>query len=132
MNAVVDEDLPRSFAHLLTEKGFTVYDIRDVGLRGADDDAVFRFAQEKHAALFTADLGFSRLVSSAFEASFGVVILRFPNEMSTTSMNHHVGDLLHALSPKDYPGSLIVLSPGKIRIRRLQHGAKPPGHRRRF
>lgn len=47
-----------------------------------------------------------------------VVILRFPNEMSTTAVNNHVGSLLEELDERDYTDGLVVLSPGKIRIRR--------------
>lgn len=117
MNAVVDEDLSRSFARLLSEKGFHVFDVRDVGLRGADDETVFRFAQEKHAILFTADLGFSGIFLTSSPTPCGLVLLRFPNTMSTEQMNEHISLLLDRLSENDYQGALVVLSPGNVRIR---------------
>ncbi len=40
MKFVIDEDLPRSTARILREKGFEVYDIRDHGLRGQEDGAI--------------------------------------------------------------------------------------------
>ncbi len=59
MRVIIDEDLPKSLASLLREKGYEVYDVRDVGLRGHSDEEVFKFAQNKNAIIFTADLGFS-------------------------------------------------------------------------
>lgn len=35
MNAVIDEDLHRSFIKVLASLGFSLMDIRDTGLRGA-------------------------------------------------------------------------------------------------
>jgi len=55
---VIDEDLPRSTAKILSANGFEVYDIRDHGLRGGEDEAIFAFAQEQKAVLITGDLGF--------------------------------------------------------------------------
>jgi len=49
MRAIIDEDLPRSLAPLLREKGYEVYDTRDVGLRGHSDEEIFKFAQNKNA-----------------------------------------------------------------------------------
>lgn len=120
MNAVVDEDLSRSFARLLSEKGFHVFDIRDVGLRGADDQTVFRFAQQKRAILFSADLGFSSIFLTSVPPPCGLVLLRFPHTMSTERINEHASSLLDQLSGDDYQGSLIVLSPGNVRIRRYR------------
>lgn len=52
MNAVVDENLPRSFSTVLKELDFTVYDVRDHGLRGQTDSEVYKFAQDKQACFF--------------------------------------------------------------------------------
>lgn len=45
MNAVIDEDLPRSFAIVIQFLGFTPFDIRDHGLRGESDEKVYKFAR---------------------------------------------------------------------------------------
>lgn len=118
MNAVIDEDLPRSFGKTLAKLRFTVIDIRDTRLRGASDELVFQFAQEKQAVLFSADLGFSNIVSFPLGSHYGICILRFPNQMPTKTVNQMVYRLLRKLTSTDYPGNLIVLSSGKLRLRR--------------
>lgn len=45
MNAVIDEDIPRSFAQVLSSLGFTPIDIRDNNLRGEPDDKIYAFTQ---------------------------------------------------------------------------------------
>ncbi len=118
MNAVIDEDLPRSFGNVLSSLGFQVFDIRDHGLRGKPDDVVFSFAQKHKAVLFSADIGFSNILRFPLGTHSGIVILRFPNEMVTSLINQIVITLLKRLSSDDYSGNLIILSPQNIRIRR--------------
>lgn len=117
MKFVVDEDLPKALTKLLREKGHEVFDIRELGFRGISDDEVFNLAQTKQAALFTADLGFSNLIKFPQGTHFGIVITRFPNEISTKNMVELISQMLNELSEKDICGSLIILSPHRIRLR---------------
>jgi len=121
MNAVIDEDLPRSFASVLISLGFTPYDVRDHGLRGQNDAKVYEFAQKQKAVLFSADLGFANIVDFPLECHFGICILRFPNFMPVNLINDSVFKLMSSIEIKDYHGNLIILSPGKVRIRRYLH-----------
>lgn len=118
MNAVIDEDLHRSLSIILASLGFKVFDVRDYGLRGEPDDKIFNFAQRKRAVLFSADLGFSNILRFPLGTHSGICILRFPNELSTQSINQEVKNLLKELMSEDYTGNLITLFPGKRRIRR--------------
>lgn len=120
MNAVIDEDLHRSFIKVLASLGFSLMDIRDTGLRGASDEAVFLFSQKHKAVLFSADLGSANTLVYRVASHYGIVILRYPNELSNVEINKDVAVLLSNLTTNDYPGSLIILSPGKLRIRRKQ------------
>ncbi len=87
MNAIIDEDLPRSFGEVLSSLGFKVFDIRKHGLRGKADNIVFAFAQKHKAILFSADLGFSNIISFPLGTHWGIVILRFVNEMPVDTIN---------------------------------------------
>lgn len=118
MNAVIDEDLHRSLAIPLSTLGFKVFDIRDHGLRTKPDEEIFKFAQKKKAVLFSGDLGFSNTNVFSLGRHYGIVVLRFPNELSTEVINEEVKRLLKRASAEDYKGNLIILSPGKIRIKR--------------
>jgi predicted nuclease of predicted toxin-antitoxin system len=59
---VIDEDMPRSTARALAERGFECLDIRDYGLRGKSDKEIFEFAQREKAILLTGDMGFSNIL----------------------------------------------------------------------
>lgn len=120
MKAVIDEDLHKSFATVLASLDFSVFDIRDHGLRGSDDSEVFAYAQKQKAVLFSADLGFSNIVRFPLGSHHGIVILRFANEMPTSYINKQVAKFLSKLTHEDYQGNCIIISPEKLRIRRYK------------
>ncbi|OGM18949.1 hypothetical protein A2685_01480 [Candidatus Woesebacteria bacterium RIFCSPHIGHO2_01_FULL_37_10] len=117
---VIDEDLPRSLSETLTSLGFDVVDIKDTQFRGKSDNLVFSFAQRSKAILFSGDLDFSNILSFPLGAHYGIVILRFPNEMSVKKINNETIRLLKMLKISDHKGILVILSPCKIRIRKEQ------------
>ncbi len=115
---VVDENVPRSTSKLLIDRGFEVLDIRDSGLRGKSDKEIFEFAEKEAAIIITADLGFGNVLHYPPGSHHGILILHFPNEISTVELNKHVGALLENLTEKDLKGNLVILEPGKIRVRK--------------
>lgn len=114
---VIDEDVARSTARVLAAQGFVVKDIRDFGLRGASDEAIYRFVLDNRAVLVTADLGFANPLRFPLGHRFGVVILRFPNEVATLEINRQVIEQISKLREEDYISSVIVIEPGRMRIR---------------
>jgi predicted nuclease of predicted toxin-antitoxin system len=41
---LIDEDMPRSTAKALKRVGFECFDVRDIGLKGAEDDVIYAWA----------------------------------------------------------------------------------------
>ena len=70
---LIDEDLPRSLAGALRAVGFDAVDVRDIGLRSADDTFVFVHAVEERrcrlsgapATVIAAVIGAMRYVDEA-------------------------------------------------------------------
>jgi len=115
---VVDEDMPRSVAHGLRDRGYEVLDVRDCGLRGRSDDEIFNLAQKEGAIILTGDMGFGNLLRFPLGSHSGIVLVRFPNEISVSELNHQINKAFNLLDEHDFKGNLIILEPGKIRIRR--------------
>ena len=118
---VIDEDMPRSTGRILQERGCEVRAIRDYDLRGAKDDVIYQFAQDKQAVFITADMGFSNILRYPIGSHFGIVIARFPSEMSTKEINLQIVEQLKSLTDKDFKGNLIIIEPGNIRVRKRQY-----------
>lgn len=83
--------MPRSTGKLLKECGYEVKDIRDHGLRGAEDERVYRFAQENRAALITGDLGFGNILRFPLGSHFGIIIARFPKPIGGEDSGNYRG-----------------------------------------
>lgn len=118
LTVVIDEDMPRSTAKLLIAKGFEALDVRDYGLRGQNDEKIFEFAQKNNAVLLTGDLGFGNLFHFPIGTHSGIFIAHFPNEISSSELNNQILNAFLSLKENDFSGNLIILEPGKLRIRR--------------
>ena len=115
--AVVDEDLPRIIDAVLEGFNWRVYDVRDVGLRGKSDPEIIRFAKASKAVLFSADWGFANILNFPPKDFYGIVILNFPNELTTSLIAEETAKALLKIPIKDFNKRLIIIEPGKIRMR---------------
>ncbi len=115
---VIDEDLPRSTERMLKEQGYEVKDIRDYGLRGAKDEEIFEFAQTEKSIILTGDSDFGNIFRFPLGRHFGIIVVHFPNEVSTTEINRQLLLRLKELSDDDFKGNLIIIEPMKMRIKR--------------
>ncbi len=114
---LIDEDMPRSTAKVLRQAGFECFDVRDIGLKGAEDGVIYDWAQKENCIILTEDLGFSNTLRFPIGSHKGIVIGRFPNEMPTGTINKLLENLIVSIRD-DLSGNLTIIEPGKIRIRR--------------
>ena len=114
---MLDEDVHRSLATLLTRYGHEVTRVQDEGRSGSRDEEIFDFAQAREAVLIAGDLGVAdaRLLSAV--KHYGVVLLRMPNEMPTEVINSEIESLLPNLPLDDLTDKIVVIEPGSLRIR---------------
>jgi predicted nuclease of predicted toxin-antitoxin system len=122
---VVDEDLPRSTADELRKAGHEAIDVRDAGLRGHSDDDVFVFAQNRSAAIVTADKDFTDIRRFPLSTHHGIVVLRLPNSLPIPSMNAALLSALAGFGDDELEGSLLIVELTRIRLRRQRPGAEP-------
>ena len=116
---VLDEDVPRSLAVALRQAGHDASRVQEVGLKGASDREVFDFARSQQAALITADVDLADARVLQGETHHGLILLRMPPEMSASAVTVEATRLLERIAEEDLVGSLLVLEPGRVRIRRL-------------
>jgi predicted nuclease of predicted toxin-antitoxin system len=114
---LVDEDLPRSITDELRKAGFKCFDVQDIGLRGSKDIIIFKWAQENGCIILSGDLGFSNIFRFPLGTHKGIVIARFPNELSTKKLNKILVDAIIG-TREDLSGNLIIIEPDRIRIKR--------------
>ena len=117
---LIDEDMPRSTARALRGKGYEAVDVRDCGLKGKKDDEVFAYARQIEAVLITGDMGFANIIHFPVGSHKGIVVAHYPNEVSPAEINKQILAAFESIHETDFDGNLIMLDPGRMRIRRTQ------------
>ena len=115
---VVDESMPRSTASELRQVGYWAEDVRDVSLRGADDDCVFQHAQAQRSTLVTADLDFADIRRFPLGTHHGIVVVRVPDVLPTWVVNAELIQALQQLQGQSLCGALVIVELGRVRVRR--------------
>ncbi|MFA0730868.1 MAG: hypothetical protein LKKZDAJK_001398 [Candidatus Fervidibacter sp.] len=115
---VVDESMPRSTALELRRLGYWAEDVRDVGLRGADDERVFQYAQAQQATLVTAGLDFADIRRFPTGTHHGIIVVRVPDVLPTWVVNAELISALQQLRGQSLRGALVIVELGRLRVRR--------------
>ena len=119
----VDEHLPRSLAPYLRSGGVDATDVRDIGLRGATDGMIFSHSQTDRRTIVSGDLGFANVLRFPLGSHFGIVVARYPNEVSPHRLNEALAHALRNVVEADIVGALLIVEPGRIRmLRRAERG----------
>jgi predicted nuclease of predicted toxin-antitoxin system len=83
---LVDESLPRAVTRALVAAGHDVVDVRDVGLRGASDDAIAARARATSSIVVSGDLDFSNALRFPPGTHPGIVVTRLPDAIAPADM----------------------------------------------
>lgn len=113
--AVIDENLPRRFSKAFAAQGIDVFDIRDHGLRGQADPAIFEFTKERGAVLVTSDINFAQWVH-LFEKHHGIILVRLPSALSITARRQELKRALEHIGDRELAGQIAVVTPGALRL----------------
>ena len=119
MRFLIDEDLPHSVVDLFHRYGHSASHVRDIGLRGAKDDQIARYAHRNDLCLVTGDFDFSDIRNYPPEKYAGIVVLEIPRDATVI----FILSLLKGFLEQDklvmgLPGKLAIVEAGQIRIRK--------------
>jgi predicted nuclease of predicted toxin-antitoxin system len=115
---LIDEDLPVLLASLLRERGHAADDIQELNLRGSPDARVYAAAQKRQAVIVTGDGDFGNLLRFPLASHFGIVMVQYPTVMRTRELAAQISDILSSLDSAIFKGSLVIIEPGRTRIKR--------------
>lgn len=117
---LIDADLPRSVSAALRERGFLADDVRDLDLGTATDNVILHYARTHAYTLVSADKGFTNLVRYPLGSHCGIVVARFSPHTSARMKTRLLVRWLPTLQDEDVAGSLLIVQPKGIRIRRAK------------
>jgi predicted nuclease of predicted toxin-antitoxin system len=112
---LVDESLPRAVTRALVAAGYDVADVRDVGLRGATDDAIAARARETSAIVVSGDLDFSNALRFPPGTHPGVVVARLPDTMPPSDIAARIVAAIAAVGA-DLNGAITIVEATRVRV----------------
>jgi predicted nuclease of predicted toxin-antitoxin system len=116
MRFLADENVSRLVIERLRRGGFDVASVRDM-TPGAQDNDVLRAADIEDRILITEDHDFGELVIRQRLPVRGVILLAL-DRLSNAMEADVVADIVSVHADK-LPGNLVVIEPGRIRVRPL-------------
>ncbi len=119
MKFLIDNALSPLLAQRLKGAGHDAAHVRDYGLQASSDDEIFDRAREEHRIVVSADTDFGTLLALRQEQLPSVALFRGgaqrrPEEQASVLLGN-----LPAIEAALEEGSVVVIEPNRIRVRRL-------------
>jgi predicted nuclease of predicted toxin-antitoxin system len=115
---LIDADLPQSLVELLENRGHEAIHVRHIGLRHAADPQIADRARMENRCILTADRDFSDVREYPPAQYDGIVVLGLPVDATIILIRLLVNDFLnYADLVEDIRGKLVIVEPGRIRVR---------------
>jgi len=110
MRFLLDDNVPLSVKEWFKKKGIKVVKAFEVGLKGADDETIYRYAIENDFKVVTLDLDFGYLF---LKFQKGTIIVLRPRRAVPSEIINLLERTFEIVKDKD---GLIVVKPNKIRV----------------
>ncbi len=118
MRFLIDENLPFSLIRLLQESGHDVFDVAATSLQGSPDEKLWKVAAREKRILVTKDLDFPLPQIRPYPP--GLVLVRVPDTFTGPQITRVFYNALKKVKPESFEGHITVVTPGKIRVRKLE------------
>ncbi|MDB6023720.1 MAG: hypothetical protein JWQ04_3577 [Pedosphaera sp.] len=118
MKLKLDENLPESLLAELAALNHDADNVRQEGLAGRDDPAVWAAAQAAERFLITQDLDFSDVRKFQPGTHHGLLLVRLP-DAGRLALTRRVVEIFCREDVESWAGCFVVLSGHKLRVLRL-------------
>jgi predicted nuclease of predicted toxin-antitoxin system len=119
---LLDADMPRSSAEVISALDYDVKDVRDLGMRYAKDSEIIAYAHRTGRVVITRDLDFGSVLR--YPDHPGAIILRLPFEYTAKELNEVLKDFINSVDKKIIQKAIIILELGRYRRRPLNVSTK--------
>jgi predicted nuclease of predicted toxin-antitoxin system len=117
LKLLTDENVSPRVVLFLRENSFDVLDVKESALNGASDNTLLDLALKEQRFMVTHDADFGTLAINNEMPCHGVLYLRLMNQRASNVVE--ILKTLLAMNPNISPGSLVVITETRIRVRVL-------------
>lgn len=114
---LLDADMPRSSAKVISNLGFQVEDVRDIGLGSAKDKEIIEYSLSRSRTIITRDKDFGEVLR--YPNHPGAIILRLPNTFTAKEINERLGSFLNSVNSDELENAIIIVELERYRKRTL-------------
>jgi len=113
----LDENLSRHLKAELNALGFDALTVADEGLLSRPDREIAEAARVEGRVLLSLDLDFADLIKFPPGSHPGIVVFR-PAKFGPGAVSQFVREFVGAHNLRELTGCLVIVDPGRVRIRR--------------
>ncbi|GIK43828.1 MAG: hypothetical protein BroJett011_76610 [Chloroflexota bacterium] len=115
MKFIADENVSRFVIQSLTDAGYDIISVHDVGLKSAADEAIIQFGIAEGRVIITHDRDFGGLLRYPARKSSGVILIRL-RRPSPQNVWRALQRALTSLNEAKIQGHVVVIEDSRIRI----------------
>ena len=119
MKSLIDNAVSPRLAAGLREAGHDAVHVRDLGLAAAADEELFELAARERRVLVSEDTDFGTLLALRGSPAPSVLLFRHMPDRSAAGLLAILLTNLAAIEAPLAAGSVVVIEPSRIRVRRL-------------
>jgi predicted nuclease of predicted toxin-antitoxin system len=118
LSFLVDANMPRSSKEVLEKEGYSVEDVREIGLGSASDDRIVADALEEDRVVLTRDTDVGSVLRHSEHP--GAVILRLPHRFTARDLNERLSRVLFQVQDGLLSGAVVVVELDRFRRRPIE------------
>lgn len=119
MRFLIDNALSPAVAIELTSVGHDAIHVRELGMQAASDEEIFERAHAEERVVVSADTDFGTLLAARKETSPSVILFRHGSQHRPADQTELLKANLPQLGSALEDGSIVVIEPGRVRVRAL-------------